>query len=79
MMAAGVDSNAAAIPSLASDELSIQLQRRQKKQTTGTRCNVIDEALPGGIESGQLTCISGDRETGKSIVLTILFCSFEEV
>jgi predicted ATP-dependent serine protease len=79
MMAAGVGINAAAISVLASDEISIQLQRKQNRQTIGTRCNAIDEALRGGIESGQLTCISGDRETGKSTVLKLLFYSFEVV
>lgn len=55
-------------PSLASAELEIALERNAKRTRTGTSCTVIDEALRGGVDSGIVTCISGDRGLGKSTV-----------
>jgi predicted ATP-dependent serine protease len=63
---------AAAVPILASVDLEQRLNRQPSShsQRTGTCCSAIDEALHGGIESGRITCISGDKGTGKTTVGT---------
>jgi hypothetical protein len=67
-MAAQNIGNTAAVPVLASAELGTLLERNRKRKRTETTCSSIDNCLHGGIESGYLTCISGDKETGKSTV-----------
>jgi hypothetical protein len=60
---------AAAIPILAYAELDrLNRQPPLHSQRTGSYCSSIDEALHGGIESGRITCISGDKGTGKTTV-----------
>lgn len=62
------DKHAAVLPILASNELAAHIKRQQQKKRYTTTCIAIDEAFNGGIESGAMTCISGDRVTGKSTV-----------
>jgi len=64
--------NDAAFPVvLASDELDEALRRRKEQRRTKASCFVLDDMLKGGIESGRITCISGDRASGKTTVYNI--------
>jgi RecA/RadA recombinase len=42
--------------------------KSQKRKRLSTSCSVIDGALRGGIEHGRVTCISGEKGTGKTTV-----------
>ena len=54
---------------LASVYDSALTERSLRKRKRGcTSCRSIDEALNGGFDYGQLSCISGDKSTGKTAV-----------
>jgi predicted ATP-dependent serine protease len=58
----------AAMPIAASAELDVQLRRNAARKRTKSLCPVLDEVLKGGLDSGRITCISGDRGFGKTTV-----------
>jgi predicted ATP-dependent serine protease len=57
-----------AIPVLASAELDLQLRRKAAQKRTKSSCSVLDDVLVEGVDSGIITCISGDRGLGKTTV-----------
>jgi predicted ATP-dependent serine protease len=59
---------AAVIPVLASADLDLQLRRKAARKRTKSSCSVLDDVLMGGVDSGRITCISGDRGLGKTTV-----------
>ena len=58
----------AALPVLASTELDYQLRKCATRKRVKSGCSVIDDVLKGGLDSGRITCISGDRALGKTTV-----------
>jgi hypothetical protein len=59
--------------------------KSRKRKRVGTACSPIDDALRGGVDYGHITCISGEKGTGKTTVgdlryrlvhLNVLFSSF---
>jgi RecA/RadA recombinase len=57
-----------AIPVLASAELDYQLRKNATRIRIKSGCSTIDDALKGGLDSGRITCISGDKALGKTTV-----------
>jgi len=42
--------------------------RLRRRKCLATACSPIDDALRGGIDYGRITCISGEKGTGKTTV-----------
>jgi predicted ATP-dependent serine protease len=57
-------------PLLASTLYAILDEARtsNKRKRVGTACSPIDDALRGGIDNGRVTCISGEKGSGKTTV-----------
>jgi RecA/RadA recombinase len=58
----------AALPTLGSTELDYVLRNQASMSRVKTSCTAFDAILKDGVESGRITCISGDRGTGKTTV-----------
>ena len=57
------------IPILASALFAkLKSNNGSKQRRIGTGCSKIDEILKGGFSPGEITCLSGDVGTGKTVV-----------
>jgi RecA/RadA recombinase len=63
-----MDENQAILPMLGSVELEYVLRSQSSIKRVKTSCPTFDTILNHGVESGKITCISGDRGTGKTTV-----------
>lgn len=52
----------------ASSELEHLLRQNTTRQRVKSSCTVLDDMLKGGLDSGRICCMSGDKSTGKTTV-----------
>ena len=62
----------AALPVLASTELDYQLRKDATRKRIKSGCSAIDNVLKGGLDSGRIACISGDKALGKTTVCPMM-------
>src|ERR1700712_4398219 len=62
-------------PILGSTLLQIANEKNRKRKRVGTSFDSIDSALKGGVDYGQISCISGDKGMGKTTVYLSLLSS----
>jgi RecA/RadA recombinase len=61
----------AANPIQASIELEHALRQNAIRRRVKSSCAVLDDMLKGGLDSGRICCISGDKNTGKTTVRSL--------